>query len=157
MVAMGLRTAKRLAASMASQQHPQQLQMKATLLCTFSPNWTRLCSTGLVQQIHAFLHVNLARDAVLDERLGSAAEGHADIHGGIAGFAQVLHLVTAVAGAHAHVLGSLDDFAGSFVVHHRERVVGGKGLFVDKRAAKLGFSACEEVLRTKSSSTFRYW
>ena len=29
-VAMGLRTAKRLAASMASQQQPQQLQMKAT-------------------------------------------------------------------------------------------------------------------------------
>ena len=29
-VAMGLRTAKRLAASMASQQQPQQLQMKPT-------------------------------------------------------------------------------------------------------------------------------
>src|ERR1035441_8953418 len=43
-VAMGFRTAKRLAASIASQQHPQQLHMNATFCCTFSPNCTRLCS-----------------------------------------------------------------------------------------------------------------
>jgi hypothetical protein len=41
-VAMGLSAAKRLAASRASQQQPQQLQMKATFCRTFSPNWTRL-------------------------------------------------------------------------------------------------------------------
>src|ERR1017187_6864981 len=43
-VLMGFSTAKRLAASMASQQHPQQLQMKATRSRTFSPNCTRLRS-----------------------------------------------------------------------------------------------------------------
>src|ERR1035437_694665 len=43
-VAMGFRMAKRLAASIASQQHPQQLHMNATFCCTFSPICTRLCS-----------------------------------------------------------------------------------------------------------------
>ena len=43
-VAIGFSTAKRLAASMASQQQPQQLQMKATCSRTFSPNCTRLWS-----------------------------------------------------------------------------------------------------------------
>ena len=45
-VAMGLSTAKRLAASMASQQQPQQLQMKPTWSRTFSPNCTKLPSTA---------------------------------------------------------------------------------------------------------------
>ena len=43
-VAMGVRVEKRLAASRASQQQPQQLQMKLTSWRTFSPNCTRLCS-----------------------------------------------------------------------------------------------------------------
>jgi hypothetical protein len=37
---IALRMPKRRAASIASQQQPQQLQMKLTPLCMFSPNWT---------------------------------------------------------------------------------------------------------------------
>src|SRR5512140_3735743 len=39
---MGLRRPKRRWAIMASQQQPQQLQMKLTRFRMFSPNWTRL-------------------------------------------------------------------------------------------------------------------
>ena len=38
----GFSRPKRRAAIIASQQHPQQLQMNATSRCTFSPNWTSL-------------------------------------------------------------------------------------------------------------------
>ena len=41
MVWMGWSAAKRRAAIIASQQQPQQLQMKLTDSRTFSPNWTR--------------------------------------------------------------------------------------------------------------------
>ena len=100
---------------------------------------------GLIEQGKAFADINGAGNAVLDERLGSTAEGHADVHGGVAGFSHVLHLVTAIAGANAHVQGGLDDFAGSFVIHHRERAVCCKGFLVDKCAAQLGFAAGKEV------------
>jgi len=40
----GSSSANRRAAIIASQQQPQQLQMKAGSRCTFSPNWTRLWS-----------------------------------------------------------------------------------------------------------------
>ncbi len=43
-VVTGLRIPKRRAAIMASQQQPQQLQMKLTRRWTFSPNWTRFSS-----------------------------------------------------------------------------------------------------------------
>jgi hypothetical protein len=92
------------------------------------------------------LRIDLASDTVFDKRLGGAAEGHADVHGGGASLAQMLHLVTAVAGAHSHVLGGVDHLAGPFVVHHRERVIPGNGPLVHKRAANPGLAPGEEVL-----------
>ena len=100
---------------------------------------------GLVQQIHAFLGIDLARNAVLDQRLGRAAEGHADVHGGIAGLPQMLHFVPAVAGAYAHVRGRLNHFAGSFVVHHSQRLIRGKRSLVHKCAAQLRLAPGEEI------------
>ena len=101
---------------------------------------------GHVQQVHAFLHVHLARVPVLDQRLRRTVEGHADVHRGVAGLVEVLHLVAAVAGADAHVGGSVDHLAGSLVVHHREGVVPIQRLLVHEGAAQLGFAPGEEVL-----------
>ena len=100
---------------------------------------------SFVEQVHTFADVHLTRNAVLDERLGGAAKGHADVHGRLAGFVEVLHFVTAIAGTDAPVRGSADDFAGSFVVQDGERAVARQGVLVDKDAAQLGFAAGEEV------------
>lgn len=100
---------------------------------------------GLIEQGHALFGVDLTGVAMLDEGLGGAAEGHANVHGRFAGFAEVLHFVAAVAGADAHVLRGPNDFAGALVVHHGERVARGKGPFIHKDAAQLRFATGEEI------------
>ncbi len=137
---MGLRSAKRLAASRASQQQPQQLQMKATCSRTFSPNWTRLRPRDCLQQVHALRDVHLPGDAVLDEGAGGAVEGHADVQGVAAGLVQVLHLVPAVARPHAYVGGGADHFGGPFVVHHLEGRSGAQGALVHEDPPHAGLA-----------------
>ena len=100
---------------------------------------------GLIEQGKAFANINGAGNAVLDERLSCAAEGHADVHGRGAGFAEMLHLMAAVAGADAAMRGGADDFASAFVVEDGESAITSQGVLVDKDAAELGFTACEEA------------
>ena len=68
MVWIGWAAAKRREAIMASQQQPQQLQMKFTSSRTFSPNCTRLEFLRLVEQVQPLDGVHRARVAVADER-----------------------------------------------------------------------------------------
>src|ERR1019366_8462025 len=116
------------------------------LLLYVLPDLHQVVLQSLVQQIHTFFCIDLARYAMLDQRLGRPAEGHADIHGGIAGFPHVLHLMSAVAGSNAHMRGRVDHLAGSFVVHHRQRLVRSQSLLIDKRTAQLCFAPGEEIL-----------
>ena len=117
-VLMGVRTANRLAANIASQQHPQQLQMKDTRSRTFSPNCTRLRIAGLSEQIVTFCLIQAASDAVFNQRARSGVEGHTDVHRRFAIAPQMRRLVAAIAGADADVRRRLDDSRGSFVVKH---------------------------------------
>jgi hypothetical protein len=110
--------------------------MKPTSVRAFSPNWTITVGLGLLQQIRAFGLIHSARVAVPDERVRRAAERHADVLGRIAGASHMLHLVAAVADAHAHVLGRPDDLAGPLVVQHPQPAVGGRRFRIDLRRCR---------------------
>jgi hypothetical protein len=62
-VCTGMQRPNLRAAIMASQQQPQQLQMKLTRSRTFSPNWTSRVP-GPVQQVQALGRVHRAGVAV---------------------------------------------------------------------------------------------
>ena len=135
-VCTGCRVPNRRAVISASQQQPQQLQMKPTSVRAFSPNWTITVGLGLLQQIRAFGLIHSARVAVPDERVRRTAERHADVLGRIAGASHMLRLVAAVADAHAHVLGRPDDLAGPLVVQHPQPAVGGRRFRIDLRRCR---------------------
>ena len=86
---------------------------------------------GRLQEPHALGDGGGARVAVFRERFRGGVEGHADVHGRVAGAAEVHHLVTAVAHAYADTRGGLDDFARPLVVEDQERVVGREHRFLD--------------------------
>ena len=142
----GCRKPKRCAASMASQQQPQQLHMKAGLSRTFSPNWTRPRSWASVQELQALGSGDLPGVAVLRERSRGGAEGEADVAGRIAGPPHVLHLVPAVAEADGDRGRLPDHVARPLVVEHLQRELGGQGPLLHERAAELRLPAHEEVL-----------
>jgi hypothetical protein len=83
-----------------------------------------VAGVGLLEQVHPFDRVDPPGVVMADERVGRAPEGHADVLRRPAGTAHVLHLVAAIADAHAEVLSGLDHLAGAFVVEDVETSVG---------------------------------
>ena len=94
----GCRWPNRRAAIIASQQHPQQLQMKFTPCRTFSPNCTR-CGAGRGDDVQRLAGLDGPRDTVAGERRRGSVEREAVVHRGRARAPHVLHLVPAVADA----------------------------------------------------------
>ena len=95
---------------------------------------------------HALRYRHGAHDPVADERVRSPVEGHADIHGGLAGAPHMSHLVAAVAHGDPDVRGRLDDVACPLVVQDVDSAVWRKGRLMDEGAAHLGLAGHEEGL-----------
>ena len=81
---------------------------------------------------------------MLDQRFYCSVEGHADIHRGVAGAAQVAHLVAAVAGPDADLRRRSYDLAGPLVIQDMEAILLREGRLVHEDSAQLGFPAGEQ-------------
>jgi len=81
-----------------------------------------------------------------DEGVGGAVEGHADVHGGVAGPPHVTHLVPAVAHGDPDAGRRPDDAACPLVVQDVQAAVVGQGRFVNEDTAQLGLARHEEGL-----------
>jgi len=101
---------------------------------------------GPLQKAHALGDRHGAHDPVADERVRSPVEGHADIHGGLAGAPHMTHLVAAVAHGDPDVRGRLDDAACPLVIQDVDSAVRRKGRLLDEGAAQLCLACHEEGL-----------
>jgi len=84
------------------------------------PELNQIMFIGLLQKIETLLDIDGPGDVMLDQGLGRAVEGHADVEWGIAGLSQMLHLVTAVADAHRSESGAADDLTCPFILQHMQ-------------------------------------
>ncbi len=67
------------------------------------------------------------------------------MHRRVAGFAEVLHLVTAVARPGAYVGGGADHFGGALIVHHLEGRCRAQGILIDEGPPHARFPGAEEI------------
>jgi len=144
----GLSMPNFLCACRASQQQPQQLQMKldhcAGRFRRIGPDPVhRPCSS---RPMHSDAS-HRPRVAVFDQRGGRRVEGHADIHGSIAGSTQVLHLVAAIAQADPDYARPVRmNGAGPLVIKDMQGVLVRQRRSWTKDPAQLGFAIGEERL-----------
>ena len=118
---------------------------KADALAGVVAELNEVMAVGLIEQIDRFGGVDGAGVLMADKGIGAMIEGHADFHRRRTGGAPVHGDMAAITKADADVGSGTDNRRGPFVIHDPEGERFGKGGFLHKGAAHLGFPGAEEI------------
>jgi len=120
--------------------------MKLTDSRTFSPNCHQQLVARLLQQVQSLGRVDAPGDAMTGQGVSGVVECQADVLLGGTGTAEVLHLVPAVADAHADMAGCPDDLRRPLVVQDMQGALRVQWRLVDEHPPQLGFALAEQLL-----------
>jgi hypothetical protein len=105
----------------------------------------KVTGIGLLEKIQSLGDIHSAGKSMPDQRCRGVVEGHADVHGCLAGPAEVFHLMPAIANTHSPVRGCADDLARPLIVQDMQGIIFRERRLVDQDPPELGITLGEKL------------